>query len=207
MELLGKCEAQYANNLLASKRVVLRTDRNRGDNPFIEFYLNETEKNVIIRIFNTVHIEDMKSNPTQGSKNRTDIHFNDVQIDPIIETLSPFINSLSITFDDVPRNTPDPTGMEYPGGLPLGEIKKSITEIPARIFANYADRGFSVRATKIYIDAEKYKENRFKFHIGAGMGKNILDKVDDINSFKLYINYCQLKRFLHSMNIAKKLFV
>ena len=63
MELLGKCEAQYANNLLASKRVVLRTDRNRGDNPFIEFYLNETEKNVIIRIFNTVHIEDMKSNP------------------------------------------------------------------------------------------------------------------------------------------------
>lgn len=204
MELLGKHEAQYANNLLASKRLVLRADRDRGDNPFIEFYFNKTDKNLIIRIINTIHIEDMKSDPTQGAKNRTDIHFNEAQLDPIIKTLSPFINSLSLNFDDVPRNTPDPTGMEHPSGLPLGKIKESVTEVPARIFANYADKGFSVRATKIYIDVEKYKEN--KFHIGAIMDKKILDKVDDINSFKIYIDYSQLKRLLHSMNIAKKLF-
>lgn len=204
MKLLGKHEAQYANNLLACKRLVLRTDRKRGDNPFIEFYFNKADKNLIIRIINTIHIEDMKSDPTQGAKNRTDIHFNEAQLDPIIETLSPFINSLSLNFDDVPRNTPDPTGMEHSSGVPLGKIKAHITEVPARIFANYADRGFSVRATMIYIDVEKYKEN--KFHIGAIMDKKILDKVDDINSFKIYIDYSQLKRLLHSMNIAKKLF-
>jgi len=140
---------------VASKKLVLRTDRDRGDNPFIEFYSNETDQNLVIRIFNTVHIEDMNSNPALGAKNRTDMHFNEAQLDPIINTLSPFIESLSITFDDAPRSTPDPTGMEYPGGLPLG-ITKSITKISARILANYADKDFSVEAPKIYIDAEKY---------------------------------------------------
>lgn len=204
MKLLGRCKAQYASNLVASKKLVLKTDRDRGDDPFIEFYSNETDQNLVIRIFNTVHIEDMNSNPELGAKNRTDLHFNEAQLDPIINTLSPFIESLSITFDDAPRSTPDPTGMEYPGGLPLG-ITKSITKIPARILANYADKDFSVEASKIYIDAEKYTRGN-KFHIGASMSTNILGKADNINSFELLINYSQLKRFLHTMYVAKMWF-
>jgi hypothetical protein len=205
MKLLGKCEAQYACNLVASKKLVLRTDRDEGDNPFIGFYSDEINHNLVIRIFNTIRIEDMISNSALGAKDRTDIHFNEIQLDPIINTLSPFIESLSITFNDVPRSTPDPTGMEYPGGLPLC-IKKTITNIPARILANYAEKDFTVGASKIYIEDEKYPKRGNKFHIGAEMNTTILDKADDINSFELLIDYSQLKRFLQSINIAKKLF-
>jgi len=205
MKLLGRCKAQYASNLVASKKLVLRTDRDRGDNPFIEFYSNETDQKLVIRIFNTAQVEDMNSNPARGDKNRTDIHFNESQLDAIINILSSFIDSLSITFDDVPTSTPDPTGMEYPDGFPLGELKPS-TWIPARMIVNYADRDFSVEATKIYIDTEKYKKRGNKFHIGAIMSTNILGKADNINSFKLLIDYSQLKRFLHTMNVAKMRF-
>ena len=204
MELLGRCKAQYASNLVASKKLVLRTDRDRGDNPFIEFYSNEADQKLVIKILNTVHIEDMISNPARGAKNRTDIHFNESQLDAIINILSPFIDSLSITFDDAPRSTPDPTGMEYPNGLPLGKTKP-ITWILTRMIVNYADKDFSVEATKIYIDAEKYIRGN-KFHLGASMSTTILNKAGSINSFELLVDYSQLKRFLHTMNIAKKWF-
>lgn len=204
MKLLGRCKAQYASNLVASKKLVLRTDRDRGDNPFIEFYSNEADQKLVIKILNTVYIEDMSSNPALGAKNRTDIHFNESQLDAIINILSPFIDSLSITFDDTPRSTSDPTGMEYPNGLPLGETKP-ITWIPARMIANYANKDFSIEATKIYIDAEKYKRGN-KFHLGANMSTAILNKAGSINSFELLVDYSQLKRFLHTMNVAKMWF-
>lgn len=210
MKLLEKCIAQYANNLLASKELVLRTDRDRGDNPFIEFYSDEADQKLIIIILNTVYIEDMTSDPALGAKNRTDIHFSISQLDDIIDILSPFIDSLSITFDDTPRSTPDPTGMEYPNGLPLGETK-TITWIPARMIVNYADKDFSIEATKVkvYIDVEKYKKEnkiRKKFHLGANMGTTILKKADSVNNFELLIDYSQLKRFLYSMKVAKMWF-
>jgi len=210
MKLLGKCRAQYANNLLASKKLVLRTDRDRGDNPFIEFYSNEADQKLVIIILNNVYIEDMTSNPALGAKNRTDIHFNISQLDAIIDILSPFIDPLSITFDDTPRSTPDPTGMEYPNGLPLGETKP-ITWITARMIVNYADKDFSIEATKVkvYIEVEKYKNGnkiRKKFHLGANMGTAILKKAGSVNNFELLIDYSQLKRFLHSMNVAKMWF-
>lgn len=204
MKLLGRCKAQYASNLVASKKLVLRTDRDRGDNPFIEFYSNEADQKLVIKILNTVYIEDMSSNPALGAKNRTDIHFNESQLDAIINILSPFIDSLSIAFDDTPRSTSDPTGMEYPNGLPLGETKP-ITWIPARMIANYANKDFSIEATKIYIDAEKYKRGN-KFHLGANMSTAILNKAGSINSFELLVDYSQLKRFLHTMNVAKMWF-
>ena len=204
MKLLGRCKAQYASNLVASKKLVLRTDRDRGDNPFIEFYSNEADQKLVIKILNTVHIEDMISNPAWGAKNRTDIHFNESQLDAIIDILSPFIDSLSTTFDDAPRSTPDPTGMEYPNGLPLGKTKP-ITWIPARMIVNYADKDFSIVATKIYIDAEKYTRGN-KFHLGARMSTTILNKAGSVNNFELLIDYSQLKRFLHSMNVAKMWF-
>ena len=204
MKLLGRCKAQYASNLVASKKLVLRTDRDRGDNPFIEFYSNEADHKLVIKILNTVHIEDMNSNPALGAKNRTDIHFNESQLDAIINILTPFIGSLSITFDDTPRSTPDPTGMEYPNGLPLGKTKP-ITWIPARMTVNYADEDFSIEATKIYIDAEKYGRGN-KFHLGANMSTTILNKASSINSFELLVDYSQLKRFLHTMNVAKMWF-
>lgn len=207
MEFLGICEAQYASNLLSSKRIVLRTDRDRGDNPFMEFYYLSQIQKLRIRICNTVYIEDMKSDPSLGAKDRIDIHFNEVQLDAIISILTPFINSLSITFDDAPRSTPDPTGTEYPGGMSLGEIK-NITLIPAILRANYANRNFFVEATGIYADAEKYIRGN-KYHLGARINKKsmgIIDIIDDINSFELLIEYSQLKRFLHSMNVAKMWF-
>ena len=204
MELLGISEVQYASNLVSSKMLVLRTDRARGDNPSIEFYsLSEIQK-LEIKIFNTVFIEDMKSNPSLGAKDRTDIHFDEAQLDIIINILTPFIKSLSITFDDSPRSTPDPNGREYPGGMPLGEAKP-ITWIPACLRANYADKNFAVEASKVYIDAEKYTRGN-RYHLGASIGTNIIGKIDDKNSFDLMIEYSQLERFLHSMNVAKMWF-
>jgi hypothetical protein len=204
MKLLGQCEVQCASNFLSSKKLVLRTDRDRGDNPFIRFYSNETNSNLVIRIFNTIRIENMISNSEKGDKDRTDIYFNEIQLDLIINILSPFIDSLSITFNDSPRRTPNPTGMEYPGGLPLS-IKENITNIPARLLANYAEKDFTVEASLIYIEFEKPKKGN-RFHIGAKMNKTILDKANGINSFELFIDYSHLKRFLQSMNIVKKLF-
>lgn len=204
MELLGKCEAQYANNLVSSKRLVLRTDRDRGDNPFIEFYSDAGSHNLLARIYNTVHIENMDSSPSLGAKNRTDIHFNESQLDNIRGIITPFIDTLAVTFDDAPKSTPDPTGMEYPGGMPLG-VTKTITWIPARVLANYADNNFSVEASKIYIDAEHYSRGN-KYHLGASMSTGILHRSDNINSFELIIPYNQLKRFLHTITVAKMWF-
>ena len=50
MELLGTCEIQYANNLLSSKKAVLRTDRDRGDNPYVELYSVSPEQKLLMRI-------------------------------------------------------------------------------------------------------------------------------------------------------------
>lgn len=204
MELLGKCEAQYANNLISSKQIVLRTDRDSGDDPFIAFYSDAEAQSLVARIYNTVHIEKMDSSPVLGAKDRTDIHFNESQIDKIRDIITPFIGSLSITFDDAPRSTPDPTGTEYPGGMPLG-VTKTITWVPACVLANYAEQDFAVESSKIYIDAEHYARGN-KYHLGASMRTDILQKSDPDNSFKLIIPYNQLKRFLHTITVAKMWF-
>lgn len=204
MNLLGRCEAQYANNLVLSERLVLRTDRDRGDNPLIEFYTDDKSQNMLARIYNTICIENMNSNPSLGAKNRTDIHFNEIQLNEVKTIISPFINTLSVAFDDTPRSTPDPTGLEYPGGMPLGKNQK-ITWIPACILVNYAEKNFSIETSKIYIDAERYARGN-KYHLGASMSTRLLEKADNINSFILIIPYSQLKRFLHTMIIAKMWF-
>ena len=100
--ILGQCDAQYANSLFSEKAIVLRTDRDSSSDPKAIFYSNEENDGVIIRIFNDVNIEKMKSNPKEGAKDRTDIHFNKDQIYSIIDILEPYVNDLKILFDDSP---------------------------------------------------------------------------------------------------------
>ena len=202
MILLGKCAAQFARNLLACEEITLVTDRDNGDNPEARFYSDDENKKLVIKILNDINIDEMTSNPSAGAKNRTDIHFNDSQLDAIISILEPFINSLEIEFDDTPRNSPDPTGMEHPDGLPLG-ITQNITWIKAMIKVNYADKGFSIIDTsKMYIDAEEYWRGK-KYHFGVSMNTNFEQKNLKSNSFEILIDYNQLKRLLNSMNVAK----
>ena len=204
MNHLGSCNAQYANNLASLKQLVLRTDRDSGDNPQIDFYVDNENEILLCRIYNSVKIEEMQSNPNKGAKSRTDIHFNDTQLNVIINILTPFIESINIDFDDTQRTAPDPTGTEYHGGMPLGRTN-AITWIPAEIKANYYDLDFSVLATRIYIDAEHYVKG-YKYHIGATMSENFYQCSENENCFELRIKYVHLKRFLHSMIVAKMWF-
>jgi hypothetical protein len=203
MELLGTCEIQYANNLLSSKKAVLRTDRDRGDNPYVELYSVSPEQKLLMRIIGDVKSEDMTSNPHAGAKDRTDIYLFDFQLDNVINVLEPFVDSLSIEFDDTPRSIPNPTGMEHPEGLSLGEIH-AITSLTALCVVNYADKFFSVSATsKLFIEAERKRGN--KFHIGAKMSGITTAANSNVNCFELWIDYSDTKRFLHAMKGAKKL--
>jgi hypothetical protein len=204
MELLGKCEIQYVNNLLSSKKAVLRADRDRGDNPYVKFYSVPSEQKLLMRIVGDVKTEEMTSNPRVGAKDRTDIYFFDFQLDNAINILEPFVESLSIEFDDTPRSIPNPTGMEHPDGLSLGEIY-TITSFVAQCVANYADKSFSVSASsKLFVEAERKRGN--KFHIGINMSSSITSAANgNVNSFELWIDYSDTKRFLHAMKVAKKL--
>lgn len=203
MQLLGKCEVQYANNLLSAKKVVLRSDRERGDNPHAEFYSVPNEQSLFIRIVGDVRPEDMSSNPYAGAKDRMDIYLFDFQLDNAINVIEPFVNSLSIEFDDTPRSIPDPTGMEHPDGLRLGQIY-TITSLTSKCIINYADKSFSVTATpKLFLEAERKRGN--KFHIGAKMPGTISTANGNDNCFELWINYSDTKRFVHAMKVAKKL--
>lgn len=56
MLILGEYEAQYANNLIRSKRLVLRTDRDAGDLPYFRIYENNTIDSIIIMIYNDEYI-------------------------------------------------------------------------------------------------------------------------------------------------------
>lgn len=203
MELLGTCEVQYVNNLLSSKKVVLRADRDRGDNPYAEFYSVPSEQKLLMRIVGDVKTEDMTSNPRAGAKDRTDIYFFDFQLDNAINILESFVGSLSIEFDDTPRSIPNPAGMEHSDGLPLGEIH-TITSLIAQCLANYADKSFSISASsKLFVEAERKRGN--KFHIGINMRSVVSLANGKVNSVELWIDYSDTKRFLHAMKVAKKL--
>lgn len=203
MELLGTCEVQYVNNLLSSKKVVLRADRDRGDNPNVSFYSLTSEQKILMRFGGGMTIEDMKSNPNAGAKDRTDIYIFDFQLDDVINIFERFVSSLSIEFDDGPRSIPNPTGMEHPEGLPLGTIY-TITSLTAQCVANYAEKSFSVTArSKLFIEAERKRGN--KFHIGTNMSGIVTAANGNDNSFELWIDYTDTKRFLHAMKVAQKM--
>lgn len=203
MTLLGECEAQYVNNLLSSRKIVLRTDRDAGNNPTVKILTDDTEENLIIQFSSDISVQPMLSNPKEGAKDRTDIHFNKKQIDAVINILQPYVTSLRILFDDTPRTSPDPTGLEHPNGLPLGVTHK-ITYIEGIVKANYGSHGFMTYSSgKIYLDAERYARGE-KIHFGISMSNHITGNIYEYNSLELIIPNNQLKRFLHSLKVAKK---
>lgn len=203
MKILGQCNVQYANSLLAEKSIVLRADRNRGDNPILTLIANDETQDLFLEINGDIKVETMTSDPTRGAKNRIDIYLLKDVLSDFIFLLESFVNQLNIVFDDTPRSSPDPTGMEHPTGIPLGKIK-NITWINGICVLNYADNNFSMEImTKFFIDAE-HKGGK-KYHIGiSGSAKNVSKELKNSNFFRLILPYSQLKRFFYSLKIADK---
>lgn len=203
MKLLGKCNLQYANHLYSKKKTVLRSDRERGDEPYAEFFDIYSLQKLYIKISGDISSEVMRSNPRAGAKDRLDIYFFDFQLDNVINILEPYVNSLAVEFDDIPRNVTDPTGMEHPDGITLGEIYP-ITSLTAKCTVNYADESISILSeSKLYLEAERKKGD--KFHIGAQMNGGISFESKEMNCFEIWIDYSDTKRFLHAIMIAKNL--
>ena len=136
------------------------------------------------------------------AKDRADFYLFDYHLNNAINILEPFVNSLTVDFDIEPRNTPDPTGMEHPTGLALGQIN-GITSINGYYCANFADECFSLGAeSKFFIEAERKRGN--KFHIGIPIKADIDSAISETNEFNLYVDYEDTKRLLYAMKLAKE---
>jgi len=203
MKLIGTFNIQYANCLLAEKRMVLRGDRDRGDEVKLDLYTNETSQVLTINITEGIRIEKMRTNPSAGNKKRLDIYLFDYQLDDVIAVLEKFVSSQVITFDVTERAVPDPTGMEHPNGLELGEIQ-TITSIDANYVVYLISTESKIEgSSKLYIEAERKKGN--KFHIGSTLNSDIKVANMGESCIQLDIAYKDTKRLLNSMKLTKKL--
>jgi len=193
---------QYASNLLSSEQLVLRADRDRGDNPMVEVYSLPSEFKLLLKILGDVNVETMQSNPNAGAKSRSDFYFAYGHLDALINIIEPFIKTISVKFDDSPRITPDPTGMEHSDGIPLGYIyNQQSTNFVATCEVNYSERFCATTTSKLYIEPELKRGQ--KLHFGITMSENISKSTDNSNYFKVYIEYKDVKRLLHSVKNAK----
>jgi hypothetical protein len=207
MEIIGKCDVQLATCLLSEMRQVLRSDRGKSDSPIMSVYKNDENSFLILSIVEDVRIEPMRKDPSSGAKDRIDIFFTLGQVKELHNCLKPFIDGLDIKFDDTPRDTPNPTGTEYLGGLPLGRTLP-ITNMPAISLVDFANIKFASKCRiKLIIDAEAYQnKNRNRFHLGAILRNENNSESKGENRILLLIEYSQLKRLLHSITIALKWF-
>lgn len=203
MKYLGKCDVQYANNLFAEYNMVLRADRQRFDNPIAEFYTLENTQELLIDISSDLNCELMQTNPYEGNKSRTDVYFVHSELDNIISILESLVNSLDVEFDIATRRTPDPTGMEHPGGISLGEIFNSYsTNLKVKCDVCYANESKKICVnSKMYVEPEN--KNGKKLHLGIGTNSGKFVPADKVNSMKLFIPYSELKRFLQCIKNSK----
>ena len=204
MKYIGKCNVQYANNLCGTYNLVLRADRQRLDEPVAEFYTIENTKELLINISNDLSCEVLKSNSQEGNKSRTDIYFLCSELDNIINILEPLVNSLDVEFDITSRTTPNPTGLEHPGGILLGEIFNAYsTNIKAKCEVCYAKENKKICInSRMYVEPEN--KNGKKLHLGISMNSNQFVSTDKINTIKLFIPFTELKRFLQCIRNSKK---
>lgn len=205
MKYLGQCEVQFARHLLAPKKLVLSTDRIRGDKPIVQIFTLEDRSKILFKIHNDVRIENMKSNPREGAKDRLDVYFAYEHLDGILSILEPYMNSLRVYFDDAPRRTPDPTGMEHENGISLGYIfSESGTYIKVESAAYYGAQCFCARANaSMYVETEIKRGKRF--HMGIRM-KDEMQKINSgPNCFAICMPWTELKRFVYAVKLAKNI--
>lgn len=194
---------QYAQCLWGPRRLVLNVDRDSGENPSLQLISNDTDETLTLRIYNDVHTENMQSQSNEGAKKRMDIHIKMQHIPSILEVLEPFVDSLNVTFDEAPRTSPDPTGMEHPNGLPLGNTSP-ITWVKALTIANFVSEGFSVKTRpdeKLYMDAENYSRGA-RVHFGIRNINEDGNTTGDDDNFLIILKYSQLRRFLQAIRVA-----
>lgn len=205
MVYLGSCKMQFARNLLKSKQLSLVSDRLVDDNPTVNLYSLPKESKLLLKIYGDVKIVDMSSDPHKGNKSRSDFYFKDEHLDDFINVIEPFIKTINVEFDDAPRSSPDPTGMEHSSGILLGHIfNKYSTNLVVSCTACYAEKSFCISDSSIlYIEPEIKKGKRF--HMGISMKENISKSIDNLNGFEIYINYADVKRLLYSIKIARKI--
>lgn len=203
MNHLGNCNIQYARNFCRSKKLVLSADRDQGDCPIASLYDKPDTQELLIYILQDIQIEDMRSDPRAGNKERADFYFRLDMLPDLISILDPFVSSLSVSFDDTPRYTPDPTGMEHPNGIPLGEIfHQYSTNLFARCTACYGQMGFQITSrSRLFLDPENKRGK--KFHLGLTMNSPVEPASERENYFLLCLKYPDLKRFLSSVKIAQ----
>jgi len=205
MALLGTTEIQYAQCLWGPKEQVLTVDRTKNNNPLMRFESNSETEDLIITVFNDISVENMYSEKDKGAKKRIDIHIALEQIQGVLDILEPFVNSLDVSFDEAPRNSPDPTGTEHPKGLSLGKTDK-ITWVKGLVQASFSSEGYTVQTKsngQIFIDAENYQRGA-RLHLGINNLSQTIDILDYESIFKLTIKYSQLKRFVQAIKVAKK---
>ncbi len=203
MKNLGTCNVQYANNLLKTNQRVLRADRDRNDAPKMNIYVSELTEELLLNISNDLTIEIMDSDSKKGNKSRTDIYFLTSELDNLISILEPFVGALDVKFDTVAQTSPNPTGLEHSEGLQLGKIYSGLgTYINVKCEVHYAENHIQTYTnSKMYIEPEDKRGK--KLHLGISMSENICVSVEPINCINIYVGFKDLKKFLHTVKIAK----
>lgn len=206
MRKLGTVDIQYAQCLWGPSARVLSSIRDCGYNPKFTLIADDYSQVLRLMIKDDVIVEDMKSSSNAGAKKRIDIHIADIHLDDFLAILTPFVNSLSVKFDEASRQAPDPTGKEHPEGLPLGDISP-ITWVKAECSAYFSDIDVYVKTKsngQMYLDAEKYVKGS-RIHFGMrNIAKSVLPEKNSGNFIEIKLSYSQLKRFLHSIKVGKK---
>ena len=206
MRELGNVNIQYAQLLWGPIKKALNVKRDRGDNAKVKFMADDSQEVLILRIDNDVRSEVMTSVSNQGAKKRMDIHIATEHLEKFIEILSSFVGSLSIRFDEASRQSPDPTGMEHPDGLPLGRTE-ALTWIKTQAVAYFSDEDICIQTrqnAQLYLDAENYARGS-RIHFGIRNFTNSMEfNSEATNYIELRIPYTQLKRLLHTIKVGKK---
>ncbi|MFL2077195.1 hypothetical protein [Marinilactibacillus psychrotolerans] len=200
MKKINSYEINYANHLLGPKKLVLRGDRSRGDNPILDIY-SDDDSNLILKIENGIQVEDMASNPRNGAKERFDIHLGTNILKKLIDDLNTFISSEGLVLDTKNYTLSDPTGTEHVDGLLLGKVKP-LTMFPAscNIFYQYANT--IAQSDMVYIDAENYPKKK-RHHMG-GSTKSLSSPVST-NLFEIIISSEFVCRFVKSIELSNLL--
>jgi hypothetical protein len=210
MNKIGVIEIQCVSNFLGAKKLVLRSDRVEKDNPIMELFDDHANQQVICFITQDIRIENMRTSPFQGKKERTDIYISNTSLDDLKQVFDKEIISLendNIKFDITAKTSPNPTGLEHSNGLALGKIE-NITNINTTMEAIYFDEGLKVTSaqnTKTYVEAEHCPKGK-RLHFGiAKMNSLLTGSLGNENMFIIKIPYSQLKKLSIAIGVAIKL--
>lgn len=197
MNLINRYKIKYINHLLGSKGVVLRGDSSRGDSPIMEVFHNDNY-DLILQVKEGIEIEEMRSNPGQGAKERLDIHFGTDLLNEILTELREFTQRNGLVMDSKSYQILDPSGTEHSDGLPLGKVEP-ITRLPAYCSVHYESINAVAQSSMIYVDAENYPDKQ-RYHIGSSTKS--VDKNTSGNLFEVIIPSEYVCRFIKSIELA-----